>query len=70
MTFNISHSSREYWFEPEKNEYNYNAEQVWGFCQAKQVERVHLKFCKDLLKFKSSTHNDFGYVKMERMDFR
>lgn len=37
---------------------NYGSE-VWGFCQAKHIERTHLMFCKQLLGVKTSTQNDF-----------
>ena len=33
---------------------NYGSE-VWGFCQAKQIERTHMMFCKQLLGVKTST---------------
>ena len=35
---------------------NYSCE-IWGFGKCKDVERIHLKFCKILLKVKSSTCN-------------
>ena len=38
---------------------NYGCE-VWGFCQAKQIERTHMMFCKQLLGVK--TQNDFIYT--------
>ena len=37
---------------------NYGSE-VWGFCHGKQIERVHMLFCKQLLGVKTSTQNDF-----------
>ena len=39
---------------------NYSAE-VWGFHLGVDVERVHLKFLKNLLGVKRSTQNDFIY---------
>ncbi len=44
---------------------NYGGE-VWGFSQANQIERVHLKFCKRLLGVKLSTQNDFIYGELGR----
>ena len=35
---------------------NYSAE-VWGFKQSKELERIHLKFCKRILKLKTNTSN-------------
>ena len=29
--------------------------EVWGFVKCKSIERIHLKFCKALLKVRSST---------------
>ena len=37
---------------------DYSSE-VWGFCQAKQIKRVHLQFCTSLLGVKQSTQNKF-----------
>ena len=31
--------------------------EVWGFCDNKLLERLHLKFCKHILKLKTSTPN-------------
>ena len=39
---------------------NYSAE-VWGFHLGVGVERVHLKFLRNLLGVKRSTQNDFIY---------
>ena len=39
---------------------NYSSE-VWGFHSGADVERVHLKFLKNLLGVKRSTQNDFIY---------
>ena len=35
--------------------------EVWGFCKANQIERVHMQFCKRLLGVKKSTQNNFIY---------
>ena len=37
---------------------NYCSE-VWGFCQASQVERTHMLFCKQLVGVKTSTSKEF-----------
>ena len=47
---------------------NYGCE-VWGFCQAKQIERTHMMFCKQLLGVKTLTQNDFIYVELGRTDY-
>lgn len=47
---------------------NYSSE-VWGFCKAKQIERVHLQFCKGLLGVKQSTQNNFIYGELGRVSF-
>lgn len=47
---------------------NYGSE-VWGFCQAKQIERTHLMFCKQLLGVKTSTQNDFIYGELGRTNY-
>jgi hypothetical protein len=39
---------------------NYGCE-IWGFHPGLNVERIHLSFCKQLLKVKRSTQNDFVY---------
>ena len=44
---------------------NYGSE-VWGFSQAKQIERIHMLFCKQLLGVKTSTQNDFIYGELGR----
>ena len=33
--------------------------EVWGFHKAKEIEQVHLNFCKRLLHVKRTTQNDF-----------
>ena len=43
--------------------------EVWGFCQAKQIERTHMMFCKQLLGGKTSTQNDFIYGELGRTDY-
>jgi len=35
---------------------NYSCE-VWGASKSKEIERIHLKFCKQLLYVKKSTSN-------------
>ena len=44
---------------------NYACE-VWGNTKSKEIERVHLKFCKSLLKVKSSTNNMAVYGELGR----
>ena len=39
---------------------NYSGE-VWGFGKSKEIERIHLKFCKRHLNVKSSTFADAIY---------
>ena len=48
---------------------NYGSE-VWGFCNAHQIERVHLQFCKNLLGVKQSTQNNFVYGDLGRMNYQ
>ena len=43
--------------------------EVWGFCQASQVERTHMLFCKQLLDVKTSTQNDFIYGELGRTNY-
>ena len=40
---------------------------VWGFSKGKDIERVHLQFCKKLLAVKQCTQNDFIYGETGRM---
>ena len=47
---------------------NYGSE-VWGFSQAKQIERIHMLFCKQLLGVKTSTQNDFIYGELGRTNY-
>ena len=45
---------------------NYSCE-VWGFHNARDVEQVHLSFCKRVLGVKKTTQNDFVYGELERV---
>ena len=47
---------------------NYSSE-VWGFCQAYAIERVHMQFCKKLLGVKKTTQNDFVYGELGRTNY-
>ena len=40
--------------------------EIWGFLNANVIERVHLRFCKNLLGVKRSTQNDFVYGELGR----
>jgi hypothetical protein len=40
--------------------------EVWGFHAAPAIEKVQLKFCKNLLHVKNSTQNNFIYGELER----
>ena len=40
--------------------------QVWGFTQSKEQERIHLKFCKRILKLKANTSNAGVYGELGR----
>ena len=44
--------------------------EVWGFCKADKIERVHLQFCKALLGVKQSTQNDFIYGELGRLPYQ
>ena len=44
--------------------------EVWGFCKADKIERVHLQFCKALLGVKQSTQNTFIYGELGRMPYQ
>ena len=48
---------------------NYGSE-VWGFRKAKQIQRVHLQFCKNLLGVNQSTQNNFVYGDLGRMNYQ
>ena len=39
---------------------------MWGFHKAEAVERVHSRFCKTVLRLKSSTVNYFVYGELDR----
>ena len=45
---------------------NYACE-VWGFHKAKDIEHVHLRFCKRLLGIKKSAQNDVVYGELGRL---
>ena len=47
---------------------NYGSE-VWGFCHGKQIERVRMLFCKQLIGVKTSTQNDFIYGELGRTNY-
>ena len=47
---------------------NYSCE-VWRFCQANAVKRVHMQFCKKLLGVKKTTQNDFIYGELGRENY-
>lgn len=40
--------------------------EVWGFSKSKEIERIHLKFCKRILKVKLSTSNAGIYGELGR----
>ena len=44
---------------------NYSAE-IWGYTKSKEVERIHLKFCKRLLKVRSNTCTAVVYGELGR----
>ena len=46
------------------------ASEVWGFDHGKAIERVHLQFCKQILKVKRSTQNECVYGELGRIDFQ
>ena len=48
---------------------NYCSE-VWGFCKANQIERIHMQFCKHLLGVKQSTQRNFVYGDLGRVSFQ
>ena len=39
---------------------------MWGFTKSKELERIHLKFCKLILKVKTSTSNAGIYGELGR----
>ena len=40
--------------------------EIWGFCNFEILERLHLRFCKILLKLKKSTPNVMVYGELGR----
>jgi len=40
---------------------------MWGFHPGKDVERLHVQYCKQLLGVKKNTQNDFVYGELGRM---
>ena len=48
---------------------NYGSE-VWGFHDAPEIEKVHLKFCKNILGVKNSVQNDFVYGELHRLPMK
>jgi hypothetical protein len=41
--------------------------EIWGFHKAPDVEKVHSRFCKNVLKVKKSTCNDLLYCELGRL---
>ena len=44
--------------------------EIWGFCKANKIERVHLQFCKTLLGVNQSTQNSYIYGKLGRIPYQ
>lgn len=44
--------------------------EVWGFNKGKDIEKVHLQFCKRILAVKQCTQNDFVYGELGRTTFQ
>ena len=44
--------------------------EIWCFCKADKIERVHLQFCKTLLGVKQSTQNSFIYGELGRIPYQ
>ena len=44
---------------------NYSSE-IWGFSKSKEIERVHLKFCKRILKVRLNACNNQVYRELGR----
>ena len=44
---------------------NYSSE-IWGFSKSKEIERVHLKFCKRILKVRLNACNNQVYGELGR----
>ena len=47
---------------------NYSCE-IWGFCQANAIEKLHMQFCKKLLGVKKTTQTDFVYEELGRDNY-
>jgi hypothetical protein len=42
------------------------ASEVWGFENKESIEKVHLQFCKNILKVQSTTPNYMVYRELDR----
>ena len=42
------------------------ASEIWGFENKNSIERVHLQFCKSILKVRNSTPNCYVYGELGR----
>ena len=40
--------------------------EIWGYTKSKDIERIHVKFCKRLLQVKSSMYNAIVYGELGR----
>ena len=40
--------------------------EVWGLCESRALEKVHLHFCKKLLRVRATTQNSFVYTELGR----
>ena len=40
--------------------------EVWGLCESHVLEKVHLNFCKKLLRVRATTQNSFVYGELGR----
>jgi len=45
--------------------FNYDSE-VWGLLDSLQLERVHIRYCKELLCVRQQTQNNFIYGELGR----
>ena len=45
------------------------ASEIWGFSKSKEIERVHLKFCKKILNVNTRTSNAAVYGELARYPF-
>ena len=43
-----------------------DSSEIWGFSKSKEIERIHMKFCKRILGVKSSTCNMAIYGELGR----